>query len=59
MAKPSKKVPEVEFHPDAWERFERAIDTAVKAPPQHRKKRQKPPKKASPKSTKRAKKSIK
>jgi hypothetical protein len=36
MAKPSKKVPEVEFHPDAWERFERAIDVAAKAPPQHR-----------------------
>jgi hypothetical protein len=26
-----------ELHPDAWERFERAVDTVAKAPPQHRK----------------------
>jgi hypothetical protein len=27
---------EVEFHPDAWERFERAIRTIGKAKPKHR-----------------------
>ena len=25
---------DIEFHPDAWKRFERAIDTAMKSPPQ-------------------------
>jgi hypothetical protein len=30
---PSK---EVELHPDAWARFERAIDVVAKSPPQHR-----------------------
>jgi hypothetical protein len=29
-----KKVPE--FHPDAWARFERAVDVVAKSPPQHR-----------------------
>jgi hypothetical protein len=35
MAKPSK---EIEFEPDAWRRFERAVDVVAKSPPQHRKK---------------------
>ena len=26
-----------ELHPDAWERFEKAVDKVAKAPPQHRK----------------------
>jgi hypothetical protein len=26
----------LEFEPDAWERFERALDIVVRAPPQHR-----------------------
>ena len=34
MKQPTK---EVELHSDAWARFERAIDTAMKSPPQHRK----------------------
>ncbi|WP_157817106.1 hypothetical protein [Bradyrhizobium sp. SK17] len=35
MAKsPQKK--EVELHPDAWERFERAAKVVAKSPPQHR-----------------------
>jgi hypothetical protein len=42
----SKKEPEL--HPDAWARFERAIDVVAKSPPQHRTKIAKP-KKASPK----------
>jgi hypothetical protein len=25
-----------ELRPDAWERFERAVDTVTKSPPQHR-----------------------
>ena len=29
-------VKEIEFHPDAWERFERAAGAVTKAPPQHR-----------------------
>jgi hypothetical protein len=33
MAK-SKKDPEL--HPDAWARFERAVDMVAKSPPQHR-----------------------
>jgi hypothetical protein len=35
MAKDSRS--EIELHPDAWERFERAVGTVAKAPPQHRK----------------------
>jgi hypothetical protein len=27
---------EMDLHPDAWQRFERAVDAAVKSPPQHR-----------------------
>lgn len=34
MAKPKSK--EIELHPDAWQRFERAMAVVVKAPPQHR-----------------------
>ncbi len=30
------KAEEIELHPDAWERFERAVDTVAKSPPQHR-----------------------
>jgi hypothetical protein len=33
MAKPNKTE---ELHPDAWQRFERAVDTVAKSPPQHR-----------------------
>jgi ferric-dicitrate binding protein FerR (iron transport regulator) len=44
--KNTKQTKEVEFHPDAWERFERALDTVAKAPPQHRvAKKKKPTKK--------------
>jgi len=28
---------DIEIAPDAWERFERAIDVVAKSPPQHRK----------------------
>jgi hypothetical protein len=34
MASTPKK--EIEFHPDAMERFERAVKAVAKAPPQHR-----------------------
>jgi len=34
MAK--KSADEVELHPDAWARFERAAGVITKAPPQHR-----------------------
>jgi hypothetical protein len=32
---------EVELRPDAWSRFERAVDVVAKSPPQHRKKKPK------------------
>jgi hypothetical protein len=31
-----KKKHDVEFAPDAWQRFERAVDVVAKSPPQHR-----------------------
>jgi hypothetical protein len=34
MAKAPAK--EIELHPDAWERFERAAGVVAKSPPQHR-----------------------
>jgi hypothetical protein len=34
----------IELEPDAWERFERAVDVVAKSPPQHREK----PKKTKP-----------
>jgi hypothetical protein len=30
------KTSDNEQHPDAWERFERAVDVVAKSPPQHR-----------------------
>jgi hypothetical protein len=30
------KSKEIELHPDAWERFERAAGVVAKSPPQHR-----------------------
>jgi hypothetical protein len=47
MAKSNPK--EIELHPDAWARFERAAGVVAKTPPQHRvakKKKAKPAKKA-------------
>jgi hypothetical protein len=32
----SKKTSEIELHPDAWARFERAAEVVAKSPPQHR-----------------------
>ncbi len=32
----AKKLELPEFHPDAWERFERAAKIVAKSPPQHR-----------------------
>jgi hypothetical protein len=54
MVKPRKEDQAIELHPDAWARFERAIDTAVKSPPQHRKTKKSAKKKAT-KSTRRVK----
>jgi hypothetical protein len=37
MAKsPTKDSKQIELEPDAWQRFERAVDVVVKSPPQHR-----------------------
>jgi hypothetical protein len=35
MSEP-KKTNDLELHPDAWQRFERAVDVVAKSPPQHR-----------------------
>jgi hypothetical protein len=35
MTKPNP-TKEIEFHPDAWQRFERAAGVVAKSPPQHR-----------------------
>jgi hypothetical protein len=35
MAKSDPKK-EIELHPDAWARFERAAEVVAKSPPQHR-----------------------
>jgi len=32
----TKPVKETELAPDAWKRFERAVDVVAKSPPQHR-----------------------
>jgi hypothetical protein len=44
MAKSDPKK-EPELHPDAWARFERAVDVVAKSPPQHRTKATKRPRK--------------
>lgn len=36
-----KDAEELDLHPDAWERFERATDVVVKSPPVHRSKSRK------------------
>jgi hypothetical protein len=43
----TKAKTEVELHPDAWERFERALKAVAKAPPQHRVKEKPKAKKAA------------
>jgi len=48
MAKSDQKKKKIEFEPDAWARFERAVDVVAKSPPQHRKK---PKPKKKPHST--------
>lgn len=51
MAKNLKsKKPEDEIEPDAWERFERAVDVALKTPPMHREAPKAKTKKRSPNS---------
>jgi hypothetical protein len=46
----AKSVPnEIEFHPDAMERFERAVKVVAKSPPQHRVAKKKTAKKSKPK----------
>jgi hypothetical protein len=38
-AKSKQKPLEIEIEPDAWTRFERAVDVVAKSPPQHRTKK--------------------
>jgi hypothetical protein len=49
MAKPNAVKP-IEFEPDAWHRFERAVDVVAKSPPQHREPKPKAKKKAKPRA---------
>jgi len=49
MMKKPQAQKEIELEPDAWQRFERAVDVVSKSPPQHR---TKPAKKARPKKKK-------
>lgn len=48
------KKKDIEVEPDAWQRFERAVDVVAKSPPQHRVKSKdpKPKKKRSKKNEK-------
>jgi hypothetical protein len=39
----SKPSEALEFEPDAWERFERAVSIVARAPPQHRPDKRTPP----------------
>ena len=36
MARNPNLAKEIELEPDAWARFERAVDVVAKSPPQHR-----------------------
>jgi hypothetical protein len=38
----AKKADEIELHPDARQRFERAVNAVAKSPPQHRTKKESP-----------------
>lgn len=51
MVVKSKPINEIELHPDAMERFERAVKVVAKSPPQHRVAK-KTAKKAKPKKAK-------
>jgi len=51
MAKSPPKKSEIEFQPDAWQRFERAVKVVAKSPPQPKVK-SKVKKKKSPKRKK-------
>jgi hypothetical protein len=42
---------ELELHPDAWSRFERAAGVVAKSPPQHRKAKKKQGSKKKKKAT--------
>jgi len=36
MKKPSRGESDIELIPEAWQRFERAVDAAIKSGPKHR-----------------------
>jgi hypothetical protein len=42
----SKRRTQIELEPDAWSRFERAVDVVAKSPPQHRTKAKRKPRKS-------------
>jgi len=50
-----EKPKDIELHPDAWQRFERAAGVVAKTPPQHRvrpKAKPKPPARPKPRKRK-------
>jgi hypothetical protein len=49
VSKKDRKNETLEFAPDAWERFERAVAVVAKSPPQHRVKKKSKAKRKSPK----------
>jgi hypothetical protein len=44
-AKKPQAIEPIELKPDAWQRFELAVDQVIKSPPQHRAAKKAPPKK--------------
>jgi hypothetical protein len=52
MKSPKKHPLDLEFHPDAWKRFERAAGVVAKSPPQHRVTLKKKPVKKSARASK-------
>jgi hypothetical protein len=51
--KTKPKPPDIELHPDAWERFEKAVDVVMRSPPKHRTKKKSEPEARPSPSTKR------
>jgi hypothetical protein len=51
MSNKQRATKEIELRPDAWERFERAVDVVAKSPPQHRIRSDKPKSAAKPRGS--------
>jgi hypothetical protein len=49
MAKAPREKKDDDVHQDAWQRFEKAVDAAIKSGPQHRPKKDEPKRRRPPK----------